>query len=108
MYLNDFESIISNNNIPNSFAKILLNGGPGDVVFDSYVNTPVEFDYPISSLSELRVKFTYPDGSLVNFRNSNHSFTLKITEEVSYPRETQLSSNDLNYLDYLQNNPLEI
>ena len=108
MYLNNFESIISNNNIPNCFAKILLNGGPGDVVFDSYVNTPVEFDYPISSLSELRVKFTYPDGSLVNFRNSNHSFTLKITEEVSYPRETQLSSNDLNYLNYLENNPLEI
>ena len=86
MYLNDFESIISNNNIPNCFAKILLTGGPGDVVFDSYVNTPVKNDYPISSLSELRVKFTYPDGSLINFRNSNHSFTLKITEEVSYPK----------------------
>jgi hypothetical protein len=108
MYLNDFESIISNNNIPNSFAKILLTGGPGDVIFDSYVNTAVEFDYPISSLSELRVKFTYPDGSLINFRNSNHSFTLKITEEVSYPRETQLSSNDLKYIDYLEDNPLEI
>ena len=36
----------------------------------------------ISLLESIHVKFMYPDGSLVNFRNMNHSFTLLIKNEI--------------------------
>ena len=39
MYLNDIEYIYSNN-LSNAFAKILLNGNPGDILFNTYVNHP--------------------------------------------------------------------
>ena len=83
MYLNDIEFIYSNNNQPSAFAKILLAGNPGDVLFNSFVKQPTDIyskDFPIANLSELIIKFTYPDGTPLDFRNTNHSFTLRIIE----------------------------
>jgi len=85
MYLNDIEYIYNNNNLPSAFAKIMLSGNPGDILFNTFVQYPNDIysnNFPISTLSEITVKFLYPDGSRVNFRNINHSFTLKITEEI--------------------------
>ena len=59
MNVNDYESIISNSSINSSFAKILLTGAPGDVLFNTFVNYPIEFDIPISTLSQLDIKFIY-------------------------------------------------
>ena len=83
MYLNDIEFIHSNNNQPSAFAKILLAGNPGDVLFNTFVKQPTDIyskDFPIANLSELIIKFTYPDGTPLDFRNTNHSFTLRIIE----------------------------
>jgi len=86
MYINDIEYIYTNNNnIQPAFAKILLSGNPGDVLFNTFVQYPNNIyskNFPISCLSYIDIKFLYPDGSRVNFRNINHSFTLKITEEI--------------------------
>ncbi len=95
MYLNDIEFVYSNYNIPAAFAKISLAGSPGDILFDTFVSQPQYIyskAFPISTLSELKIKFTYPDGSRVNFRNINHSFTLKITEEQERNDNTNLNS----------------
>lgn len=92
LYINDYEEVITNTSAGNCFAKILvdvdgnngnrLQGSSLEYMINSYVSYPIKFVSPISNLSQLQIKFTYPDGSLVNFGNINHSFTLKITEEI--------------------------
>jgi hypothetical protein len=85
MYLNDIEYIYTGNNLPSAFAKILLSGNPGDILF----NTHVQYNYniysknfPINTLTQIEVLFLYPDGTRVDFRNINHSFTLRIVEST--------------------------
>lgn len=104
MYINDYECIIDNSNKIPAFAKILLSGNPGDILFNTFVNYPLEFDFPISTLNELNIKFTYPDGNLVDFRNIDHSFTLRIVEKILTPKNTGLNSKDSSfYEEYKQN-----
>ena len=102
MYLNDIEYIYSNNNIKSAFAKIQLSGNPGDILFNTFVDTPNTIYYkgfPIQTLTELSIKYTYPDGSRINFRNINHSFMLKITEELLQNDNTYLNSQNISVMD---------
>ena len=92
MVINDFSNIITSNEINNAFAKIQLTGNPGDILFNSYVPAKMIFDQPLSQLTEINVKFLYPDGSLVDFNNINHSFTLSIIEEINRPINTLLNT----------------
>ena len=48
----------------------------------------------------------YPDGTLPDFRNIDHSFTLRITEMVNYPRGTGLNSKKTTFLETLKKEPL--
>lgn len=100
MYLNNLEYIYFNNNLNPAFAKILLNGNPGDILFNTFVPIPDNLyckSFPISTLSEINVSFVYPDGSPVNFRNINHSFTLKISEEHIENNSINLNSQNIKY-----------
>jgi hypothetical protein len=102
MYLNDIEYIYSNNNLKSSFGKIQLLGNPGDILFNTFVPVPSNIyykEFPISTLTQLNIKFTYPDGSRINFRNINHSFTLKITEENMQSDNTYLNSQNISVID---------
>lgn len=102
MYLNDIEYIYSNNNLKSAFAKIQLSGNPGDILFNTFVTNPSNVYYkgfPISTLSELTIRFVYPDGSRINFRNINHSFTLKITEEQIQNDNTYLNSQTISVME---------
>lgn len=102
MYLNDIEYIYSNNNLKSSFAKIQLSGNPGDILFNTFISTPNNIYYkgfPIPTLTDITIKFTYPDGSRINFRNINHSFTLKITEELLQNDNTYLNSQNISVID---------
>jgi hypothetical protein len=102
MYLNDIEYIYSNNNLKSAFAKIQLSGNPGDILFNTFIDTPNNIYYkgfPIPTLSEITIKYTYPDGSRINFRNINHSFTLKITEELLQNDNTYLNSQNISVMD---------
>ena len=110
MYLNDIEYIYNTNNLPSAFAKILLTGNPGDVLFDTYVDNPKEIyskSFPISTLNQISVHFLYPDGSNVVFRNINHSFTLKIIEEKLINDNTYLNSQIISVADELNNAKLK-
>jgi hypothetical protein len=102
LYINDFELVQNISNVPISFAKILLTGLPGDVLFDSFVNYPYEFDFPLATLIELQIKITYPDGTLPDFRNINHSFTLRITELVNTPRNTGINSKNITFFQTMK------
>lgn len=105
MYLNDIEYIYSNNDLLSAFAKIQLSGNPGDILFNTFISSPHNIyfkGFPISTLSELTVKFTYPDGSRINFRNINHSFTLKITEEQTQSSDIYINSQKVSVMDELK------
>lgn len=106
MYLNDIEYIHVNNNLPSAFAKILLDGNPGDILFDTFVRTPTNIyskNFPILTLTDITIKFLYPDGTDVNFRNLDHSFTLNIIEEKIQNSNTYLNSNNISVVDEFRN-----
>ncbi len=103
MYLNDYENIYTTNNFNNAFSKILMKGNPGDILYNTFVkHSPLVFDIPLKTLSELKISYLYPDGTSPDFRNIEHSFTLKIVERLSRPIRTGLNSMKMNYLDSLK------
>ena len=108
MFLNDYDNIYSVNNFNNSFAKIQMNGQPGDMMFNTHICSPYIFDIPIKSLGELKIKYLFPDGILPDFRNLEHSFTLKIIERLSRPVRTGLNSMKSNYLEGLKEYAFDI
>tara|TARA_B110000908_G_C10231439_1_gene440820 strand:+ start:92 stop:2104 length:2013 start_codon:yes stop_codon:yes gene_type:complete len=97
MYLNDYQSIYSNTSVENAFAKILLPGSLGEAVFNTYVNYPVEFDIPISNIDQFVVKFLYSNGSIPEFNNLEHSFTLLITEKNESHEEIGTHSKNSSF-----------
>jgi hypothetical protein len=107
LYINDFEGVQTNSNLTNSFSKILMMGNSGDIMFNTFVNSPLEFDIPISSIDEFQVKFLYPDGSLPDFRNFDHSMTLRITERIGRPIRTGLNSRKINYTEGLKDRAID-
>lgn len=108
LYINDFEGVIVNSNLDNPFSKILLTGQSGDIMFNTFVNSPLEFDVPIASINYLKIKFLFPDGSLPDFRNFDHSFTLRIVESTTQPHRTKINPKETSYfgsmIDYYRNN----
>ena len=101
LYINDYENVILDG-IDNAFSKILITAVQGEMCFNSFVNNPVTFDVPIPSLSELNIRVTDKYGNNVNFLNYNFSFTLRIYENVSKPKDTELTRT--NYYDELIKN----
>ena len=97
MYLNNYEGVISNTNVQDPFAKILLVGYTGDIMYNTFVSSPLEFDIPISLINDLKIDFLYPDGTKPEFLNFDHSFTLRITEKISEPVRTRENSKDKNF-----------
>jgi len=108
MYINDYENILNNSNQPTAFAKILLSGSPGDILFNTFVNYPLEFDFPISTVNQFSIYFTYPDGTLVDFRNMEHSFTLRIIEKISKPYNSGINSKDTSFYETTKQGDLNI
>jgi hypothetical protein len=106
MYLNNIELIYNTNNLPSAFGKILLSEPLGSILFNTFVALPNNIDcksFPITTLVNLNISFLYPDGTNVDFRNMNHSFSLKITEEQYINDNTNLNSNIISVIDELAN-----
>jgi len=66
------------------FAKILLAGPPGYVLFNQYIQLGDEFNEGIQSLSELEFFFYASDGTLYEFNGLEHSMTVEIYEKIIY------------------------
>ena len=102
MYLNDIDYINMPNSQNSAFAKILLTGNPGDILFNTFVSNPLTTYskcFPISDLTQLTISFSYSNGNSINFRNINHSFTLQITEEQYLNDDTLLNSQNISVLE---------
>jgi hypothetical protein len=105
MYMNDIEYVHSTSSLASAFAKIQLNGNPGDLLFNTYVENPENIyskSFPISNLTQLTISFTYPDGTPIEFRNVNHSFTLKIVEEHNETNDINLNSQNITFVDEMK------
>lgn len=101
LYVNDYKALILNG-LEDCFSKILITAVQGEICFNSYVNNPIQFEIPIPSLNELSIKVTDKYGNNVNFINNDFSFTLRIYEIMSNPKETKLIQS--NYIDEIMKN----
>ena len=104
MYLNNIE-FINNINLPTAFAKILLSGNQGDYLFNTFIKQPSDIysaSFPIPEITNLNISYLFPDGSTPDFRNVNHSFTLKIVEEVIQSNDIQRNSNHTSYINEMR------
>jgi hypothetical protein len=77
-----FKNTVDTGNIDGVFAKLLLAGLPGYILFNQYIQLGEEFIENIQTLSELQFSFYSPDGSLYSFNGIDHSFTIEIYEKV--------------------------
>jgi len=85
--------------IKDIFAKILLSGLPGEVLYNTYICVPKVFYEPIPELSSLEFTFYSPDGSLFDFNGVNHSFTLEITTITNILNNTHLTERSIKTLN---------
>jgi hypothetical protein len=77
------EASYSSGKIDGVFAKLLLAGDPGTVMFNQFIQLGESFKVAISTLSEIEVAFYDPTGELFYFNNMEHSYTLEIYEDTS-------------------------
>ena len=89
--LNNMDTV--NGNVSNIFSKILLSSFPGATIFNTYISSPkIFYDKPLAILDKIDFVFKNSKGELYNFNNVDHSFTLKITENIDLLEDSQISS----------------
>lgn len=79
--------------VNNVFAKLLLTGAPGSVIFNSYITSPKTFDtVPLNRLNELELSIRKQDDIKYNFFGLDYSFGIEITEIIDEINDTSFSS----------------
>jgi len=86
------KSSLNTGTVSNIFAKILLTGSPGNIIFNSYIILEDEFSEIVPTLSSLRFSFYSPDGILFDFNNLNHSMTIEVIEIINKPEKTRINT----------------
>ena len=79
--------------IKNFFYKINLGNKLDDIVYNTYDDTPIFYNDPISHVNTLTLDITAPDGSYYDFNSQNHSFVLEIVTYDPIPEETSIRNN---------------
>jgi len=103
MFLNDIGHIENSMNISAGdhghitdrpyFAKIQMNSDYGTVSYNTHIDSPfVYFTAPLARLNKLRVGFYDENGTLVDFGNVDHSFTLEIITYIDVLESAYYSS----------------
>lgn len=83
----------STGNVDNIFAKIQLAASSGSNIFNAYIGGQKYFyDSPLPILSEIDIQFYSNNGTLFEFFDTNHSYTLEITEAIQKIEGTGFSS----------------
>ena len=77
-----FRNTLDTGNLNGVFAKLLLAGMPGYILFNQYIQLGDEFTESVQTLSDLEFSFYAPDGSLYSFNGIDHSFTIEIYERI--------------------------
>jgi hypothetical protein len=77
-----FKNTVNTGTVNGIFAKILLAGPPGSILYNQYIQLGEEITEGVQSLSELEFAFYSPDGILYDFNNIDHAFTIEIYEKI--------------------------
>lgn len=77
-----FKEVYNTGLVDNIFAKLLLSGDPGSVLYNQFIQLAETFTNPIASFSEWEVYFYDASGDLYDFGNLEHSYTLEIYENI--------------------------
>lgn len=78
--------------VKNVFAKIIWDQVQNGVCIDSFCKTKTLFDIPLSNLTQVNLSICHPTGVLVEFNNIDHSFVLKITEQLNKLTDTDINT----------------
>ena len=68
--------------VKNVACKIGLNSPPGTITYNTQVSGPVQYDTPLPELEYISVEFVNQRNELIDFLDSDHSFTIEIQESV--------------------------
>lgn len=93
MVARPFETFIGIGPVKSGFAKIILCDVPGNMLYNSYVQTSRFYEDPVNEVSEIEVEFFSPDGNLFDFNGLNHSFTIELVTVHDIPGGTGINSN---------------
>lgn len=81
--------------VDNIFAKIDLSAPPGNILFNTFISNGKTFlNTPLRQVRELEFSFRAQDGSLFDFIDSDHSFTLEIVSQVHRTTGNSVAYND--------------
>jgi hypothetical protein len=94
-----FKNTLDTGNLNGVFAKLLLAGLPGYILFNQYIQLGDEFTESVQTLSELEFSFYAPDGSLYSFNGIDHSFTVEIYERILDNENLNRKFNQINHTD---------
>ena len=78
-----FPAVRTTARIGDVFAKIIWNQLPRNVTFDSFAANYIVYENPISRLDKFDITFREADGSLYQFNNIEHSFTIEFLTSSS-------------------------
>lgn len=78
--------------IKNYFAKIIIEDKK-EILYDTFVNTPLYLTNPIPSLYNIKFTFVNKDGTLYDFDNQDHNFVLEIITQNQLPKGTNINPN---------------
>lgn len=80
------------------YAKILLVGEPGTFLFNTFRSTAkIFYDNELPTINELEFTFKRSDGTLFEFLNRDHSFTLKVTQLINKIGNANFSTRTGNF-----------
>jgi hypothetical protein len=74
------------------FYKILLQGPPGTIMFNTFVDNPIYFNPPLKYLEYLDFTFLSSTGIEFEFYGINNSMTFEITTITNSPENTNLAT----------------
>jgi hypothetical protein len=81
-----------NETVGDIFSRIVLREPPGNMMFDTFVSVPKEFNPPLRSLKDITLEVKRSDGILFNFKDMDYSCSLRIVEVIDRISNTEFSS----------------
>lgn len=90
-------------NITNIFAKILLSGVPGSILFNTFISSDKDYyDGLLNTLDHLEIEVRDSNGDLFEFNNADFSFSLEISEIIDIVQGTGVSARTGQVESYLE------
>jgi hypothetical protein len=74
------------------FYKFQLDGSPGSIMFNTFVDNPIYLNPPIKYIDSFDFKFVTALGDEFNFYGIDNSLTFEITSIINSPENTNLST----------------